>query len=79
MADRGPGLGQEQIAQVGRRFWRGDQGRKQGDGSGLGISIVRAISDRFGAQLKLGPRPGGGLVAEISVPLCVDDSREKPR
>lgn len=79
VADRGPGLGQEQIAQVGRRFWRGDQGRKQGDGSGLGISIVRAISDRFGARLKLGPRPGGGLIAEISVPLCVDDSREKPR
>ncbi|EEI27190.1 hypothetical protein, partial [Corynebacterium glucuronolyticum] len=22
------------------------------------------------------PRPGGGLIAEISVPLCVDDSRE---
>ncbi|CAB3832017.1 Sensor protein QseC [Achromobacter mucicolens] len=77
VADRGPGLGQEQIAQIGRRFWRGDQGRKQGDGSGLGISIVRAISDRFGAQMRLGPRPDGGLVAEISVPLCVSESRER--
>lgn len=79
VADRGPGLSQEQIAQIGRRFWRGDQGRKQGDGSGLGISIVRAISDRFGAQLRLRPRADGGLVAEISVPLCVSETLEQQR
>lgn len=69
VADRGPGLSQEQAAQIGRRFWRGDQGRQRKDGAGLGISIVRAIAERFGGALNLKPRAGGGLVAELTIPL----------
>ncbi len=69
VADRGPGLSQEQAAQIGRRFWRGDQGRQRKDGAGLGISIVRAVAERFGGALSLKPRTGGGLVAELTVPL----------
>lgn len=68
VSDRGPGLTAEQASQIGRRFWRGDQGRKSKDGAGLGISIVRAIVERFGGTLELRPREGGGLVAEISLP-----------
>lgn len=69
VADRGPGLSDEQAAQIGRRFWRGDQGRQRKDGAGLGISIVRACAERFGGALLLRPRPGGGLMAEIRLPL----------
>ena len=69
VADRGPGLSPEQAARVGRRFWRGDQGRQRQDGAGLGISIVRAIVERFGGALDLRSRAGGGLVAEILIPL----------
>lgn len=68
VSDRGPGLTTEQASQIGRRFWRGDQGRKSKDGAGLGISIVRAIVERFGGTLELRPREGGGLVTEISLP-----------
>ncbi|MFP3394306.1 ATP-binding protein, partial [Brevibacillus sp. SIMBA_076] len=67
--DRGPGLSKEQPSQIGRRFWRGDQGRQRQDGAGLGISIVRAIAERFGGTLDLAPREGGGLVAELHMPL----------
>lgn len=69
VADRGPGLSEEQAAQVGQRFWRGDQKRKRHDGAGLGLSIVRAIAGRFNGALRLKPRDGGGLVAEIIFPL----------
>lgn len=68
VADRGPGLAAEQIAQTGRRFWRGDQGRQHKDGAGLGISIVRAIVERFDGTLTLEQRKGGGLSAEIALP-----------
>lgn len=68
VTDRGPGLTTEQASRIGQRFWRGDQGRKSKDGAGLGISIVRAIVERFGGTLELRPREGGGLVAEISLP-----------
>lgn len=69
MADRGPGLSPQQVSHIGRRFWRGDQGRQRTDGAGLGISIVRAIAERFGGALNLHPREGGGLVAELTIPL----------
>ncbi len=66
--DRGPGLSREQVSQIGRRFWRGDQGRRHNDGAGLGISIVRAIVERFGGELELKSREGGGLIAELVIP-----------
>lgn len=68
VADRGSELSAEQVSQIGRRFWRGDQGRRRGDGAGLGISIVHAIAERFGGALNLEPREGGGLVAELALP-----------
>jgi signal transduction histidine kinase len=37
-----------------------------GPGAGLGLSIVRAVSDAHGARLDLRPRAGGGLVAEVA-------------
>lgn len=69
IADRGSGLSEAQIGQMGRRFWRGDQGRAHHDGAGLGISIVRSIVQRFGGSLTLSPRAGGGLSAEIMLTL----------
>ncbi|MDR3400696.1 MAG: ATP-binding protein, partial [Pandoraea sp.] len=69
VGDRGPGLAPEQAARVGQRFWRGDQGRRQGEGAGLGISIVRAIASRFDATLEFASRDGGGLLARMYVPL----------
>lgn len=69
VADRGPGLSPEQASQIGRRFWRGDQGRQYKDGAGLGISIVRAIAERFGGALHLEPRADGGLIAGLTIPL----------
>lgn len=70
--DRGPGLTSAQVAQIGQRFWRGDQGRSSQDGAGLGISIVHAIVARFGGSLAFKPRAGGGLRAEIVLPIAHD-------
>lgn len=70
VADRGPGFNAAQLSQIGRRFWRGDQGRHRNDGAGLGISIVHAIAKRFGGTLAFTPRDGGGLIAELELPLC---------
>lgn len=68
VVDRGPGMTAQQIAQAGQRFWRGDGGRTDRTGAGLGLSIVRAIAARHGGRLDLSARPGGGLVADLWVP-----------
>lgn len=69
VGDRGPGLTPEQAEQMGQRFWRGDRGRREGEGAGLGISIVRAIASRFDATVEFSAREGGGLLARLHVPI----------
>ncbi|MCF7728405.1 sensor histidine kinase [Sulfitobacter sp. M22] len=62
--DSGPGIAPEARAAVFGRFRRG--AAAQGDGAGLGLSIVAAIVDRLDAQIVLERSPElGGLSAEI--------------
>lgn len=43
VADRGPGIGQEQREMIFERFYRATDGRG-GEGFGLGLSIVREVA-----------------------------------
>jgi two-component system, OmpR family, sensor kinase len=45
--DEGPGLQPYEADRAFRRFWRG---RNSGNGSGLGLPIVRAIAERHGGR-----------------------------
>ena len=64
VCDRGPGLNDDELVLATRRFWRLRSGR----GSGLGLSIVAAITERFGGSFELLQRPEGGLEAKLTLP-----------
>ncbi|MDP2818687.1 MAG: ATP-binding protein [Polaromonas sp.] len=65
--DRGPGLSDEELILATQRFWRRGSGR----GSGLGLSIVAAIAERFGGSFELLQRPEGGLEAKLTLSRLV--------
>lgn len=67
--DNGPGIPEDQLADVLEPFVRLDTARTRDTiGLGLGLSIVaRAVSEHRGT-LSLANRPEGGLRAEISLP-----------
>ena len=44
--------------------------QRTGDGSGLGLSIVRAVVAAHGGELDLTARAGGGLTVQVSLPAA---------
>ncbi|MBT0567613.1 HAMP domain-containing sensor histidine kinase [Williamsia sp. CHRR-6] len=60
--DHGPGLNEEQRSRAFDRFWRA---RTSGAGSGLGLSIVRNLSERDGGTVDLQSPDDGGLKVTI--------------
>jgi two-component system, OmpR family, sensor kinase len=66
--DRGPGLGAAEAEQVFERFHRGDAGRRGGPGTGLGLPIARELARRWGGDVTLRARAGGGTIADVRLP-----------
>jgi two-component system, OmpR family, sensor histidine kinase MprB len=61
VADRGPGIPEQELALVFERFHRTEEARSM-PGSGLGLSIVRDVAERHGGSAFARNRDGGGAV-----------------
>lgn len=67
VADNGPGLTDEELSRIGDRFWR--SGRHQNvKGSGLGLSISRALLAAGGGSISYGHHEPHGLRVTVTVP-----------
>lgn len=62
--DHGPAIPPEMLERLTERFWRSGEG----EGSGLGLSIVKAIAERCACDLRFVPHEGG-LIVELVVSL----------
>jgi len=65
--DHGPGLPAGSETRVFEKFWRGDA-RRDRAGSGLGLTIARAVAVAHGGQLSAANHPQGGAVFTLEVP-----------
>jgi signal transduction histidine kinase len=67
----GPLVPPDAAADLVLPFRRGSADRTaNGDGVGLGLTVVRAVADHHGGRLVLTPRPDGGLVSELWLPVA---------
>jgi two-component system OmpR family sensor kinase len=68
--DTGPGIAAEHLPLIFDRFYKADVARKAaGGGSGLGLSIVKAIVERHGGTITA--RTDAGAVFDIALPRPV--------
>jgi len=67
VADSGPGIPPEHITHIFDRFYKADASRAV-SGSGLGLSIVRAIVMRHGGDITADNAPGAGAVFTLVLP-----------
>ncbi|MCU0122259.1 ATP-binding protein [Pseudomonas sp. B2M1-30] len=68
--DRGPGIAEAQLTQVMEPFYRVENSRNRSTGgTGLGLAIAQQLAMALGGSLTLSNREGGGLCAELKLPL----------
>lgn len=67
VADEGPGIAAQDMPRVFDRFYRAAESRTM-PGSGLGLSIVKAVADRHGGNVRAGTGPHGGAGFWFHVP-----------
>lgn len=69
VADTGSGIPDEDLPHVWEELYRGD-GARGIPGSGLGLALVRAITERHGGQVSLRSRHGQGTVFALRLPTA---------
>lgn len=76
--DKGIGIPKDDIPNVFERFFRVDKARsRQTGGSGLGLSIAKAIIDAHGAKVDVQSEEGKGTTFRISFPQVNKKQNEK--
>jgi signal transduction histidine kinase len=81
VSDQGPGIPQDEREKATDRFYRGESARST-PGSGLGLSLVLAVAQLHGGELRLEDN-NPGLRAILILPLAEEEEgsglRPKPR
>ena len=71
VADRGPGMTQEQASHVFDRFYRTDDARTRAHGgAGLGLAIAASLTAAHGGELTVDTKPGEGAAFHLRLPLA---------
>ena len=63
--DTGIGMSRDELANVFEPFYRAEASRGDGKGHGLGLAIVRRLSDRYGWTLNARSQPGQGTTMDL--------------
>ena len=65
--DNGVGMEEQHLGRVFDRFYRVDPARSSG-GSGLGLALVKSITDLHRGKARIESKPNGGTMVELSFP-----------
>jgi signal transduction histidine kinase len=79
VTDSGPGIPPEHLPHIFDRFYKADAARagtRVPSGSGLGLSIVRAIVLRHSGDVHASNAPGGGAVFTLILPAADRSGRD---
>lgn len=69
VADTGIGIAKRDLSHIWERFWQADTSRGVDRGSGLGLAMVKQISDAHGGSLSVESEPGRGSTFTYTMSL----------
>jgi signal transduction histidine kinase len=67
--DSGPGIPADELPRIWDRLFRGDASRSE-RGLGLGLSLVKAITEAHGGTVSARSVPGQGSAFTVSFPAA---------
>ena len=67
--DDGPGIDSHDLPQIFDKFYRGKRRNSAAKGSGMGLSITRALLTAHGGGIEVQSTPGKGSIFRLWVPL----------
>ena len=67
--DRGPGVPLAQRERIFEPFYRLPGASERDGGVGLGLALVKSISERHGGSVRCEARPGGGATFVVELPI----------
>jgi signal transduction histidine kinase len=77
VADTGPGIKKEDLTRIFDRFWQAR--RRDRQGAGLGLTIVKGIVAAHGGRVWAESAPGSGAVFHFTLPTASADARPSSR
>jgi signal transduction histidine kinase len=66
--DAGMGIPADELPRIFDRFFRGEAARAESGGSGLGLTIARAIVEKHGGRIEVASAVGQGTEARLILP-----------
>jgi signal transduction histidine kinase len=70
VADRGPGLREEELSRVFEKYYRAVRGRDGVPGAGMGLAIARDIVTAHGGKMWAESLPGEGTRFHFTLPAA---------
>jgi len=67
--DRGPGVPPDQRERIFEPFYRLPGASEREGGVGLGLALVKSITERHGGSVRCEDRPGGGASFVVELPM----------
>ncbi|HEX6860809.1 MAG TPA: HAMP domain-containing sensor histidine kinase [Caulobacteraceae bacterium] len=78
VADNGVGISKADLERIGRPYEQADAGRRT-QGTGLGLSLVRAFAELHGGEMAIESELGEGATVSVRLPVLKAALPEAPR
>lgn len=73
--DTGEGIAADDLPHIWERFYRSDRARMQSaSGSGLGLALVKELTEAMGGSVSVESTPGAGSCFTVAVPRATDST-----
>jgi cell cycle sensor histidine kinase DivJ len=69
VADTGVGVAPEDLRRLGRPFEQAGAAEQRAQGTGLGLSLVRALSELHGGRMSIESTLGEGTAVTVRMPV----------